>query len=106
MCLIEVFKFTTILYVLIKSSNTIIGVLWGRILIYDIFDVLYDTLNRLRFLVFINTPTISFSECVKESTNLFCFSRIYDISVSLLIIIIIVIILFVVNYSCVGRIII
>nr|DAD95149.1 MAG TPA: hypothetical protein [Podoviridae sp. ctsNK10]DAE35228.1 MAG TPA: hypothetical protein [Caudoviricetes sp.]DAE50391.1 MAG TPA: hypothetical protein [Bacteriophage sp.]DAF96206.1 MAG TPA: hypothetical protein [Podoviridae sp. ctG4L18]DAJ73241.1 MAG TPA: hypothetical protein [Caudoviricetes sp.] len=29
MCLIEVFKFTTILYVLIKSSNTIIGVLWG-----------------------------------------------------------------------------
>nr|DAG60395.1 MAG TPA: hypothetical protein [Caudoviricetes sp.]DAH45009.1 MAG TPA: hypothetical protein [Caudoviricetes sp.] len=29
MCLIEVFKSTTILYVLIKSSNTIIGVLWG-----------------------------------------------------------------------------
>nr|DAH14193.1 MAG TPA: hypothetical protein [Caudoviricetes sp.] len=45
MCLIEVFKSTTILYVLIKSSNTIIGVLWRRILIYDIFDVFYEILN-------------------------------------------------------------
>nr|DAD56592.1 MAG TPA: hypothetical protein [Caudoviricetes sp.] len=45
MCLIEVFKSTTILYVLIKSSNTIIGVLWGRVLIYDILDVLYEILD-------------------------------------------------------------
>jgi len=111
LCLIEILKSAAILYILIKLCDSIISILWSRVLVYYVFDVFYEIFYRFRFFVIINRPTICFGERVKESPDLFSFSRIYiliSISIvnSVVVNSVINIILFAINISCCGRVII